>query len=127
MELSRRSIETALVLGWTWWVSGQHVFLARIALERDDHDTAEREARAALGIAQDEENPLRTASAIMLLARCALRRGDRRRAGVLWGAARTEFERAELRFDPSSHGSELVAEDDAAFRAAHEKGCGLDL
>jgi predicted ATPase/class 3 adenylate cyclase len=127
VELSRRSIETALRMGWTWWVSGQHVFLSRIALDRDDTDGAEREARTALEIAREHENPLRTMSAIALFARCALRRGDHRRAGLLWGAARTEFEHTPLRFEPSWHGGELLDEHDAAFRTACESGSELDL
>ena len=65
--------------------------------------------------------------ATAMLARCARRRGDLQRAGILWGAAHAEFVRTPTRFDPSFHGAELLDERDPRFTAAFERGRELDL
>ncbi|HSI98463.1 MAG TPA: hypothetical protein VK926_08870, partial [Gaiellaceae bacterium] len=127
VELSQRSAATASRLDWTWWMSGQHVYLARLALRKGDVEGAEREARAALLIARTHENRLRSASALSALAQAALARADHERAGLLWGSAESELTRLPTREELEWFGGRLVVEADPAFASAEERGRQLDL
>jgi predicted ATPase/class 3 adenylate cyclase len=127
MELSRRSAERAAEIGWTWWVSGQHLYLARLALRAEAVDDAELEARTALEIARAHENRLRSAGALSALAQAALARDEPERAGLLWGAAESEFKSRPTRTDLEWFGGSLLAESGPSFTNAHERGRQLDL
>jgi ATP/maltotriose-dependent transcriptional regulator MalT len=127
IELSQRSAARADEIGWTWWVSGQRLYLARLALRADDVAGAEREARTALEIARAHENRLRSSGALSALAQAALARGEPERAGVLWGAAESEFRTTPTRADLEWFGGSLLAEDGALFRNACERGRQLDF
>ena len=127
ISLSRGSAERADAIGWTWWVSGQRSYLAMLALAMGDLDGAEREASAALVIAREHENRLRSAGAISRLAQAAFARGDVVRAGVMWGAAEAELARTPTRDALEWFGGSLVPETDPAFSAALDRGRRLPL
>jgi predicted ATPase/class 3 adenylate cyclase len=127
VNLTRESAERAGAIGWTWWVSGQRTYLARLALLNGDLDGAEQEGRAALLIAREHENRLRSASAISVLAQAALARADLERAGLLWGSAEAELTRIPRRTDLGWFGGPLVSEADSTFTAAVAEGRRIDL
>jgi hypothetical protein len=127
MQLTRRSAERAGEIGWTWWVSGQHLYLARLALRAEAVDDAEREARTALELARAHENRLRSAGALSALAQAALAREEVERAGLLWGAAESEFTSRPTRTDLEWFGGRLLAERGPTFTSAREHGRQLDL
>jgi predicted ATPase/class 3 adenylate cyclase len=127
VELSQRSAERANELGWTWWVSGQRVYLSRLALRRGDIDSAEREGRAALEIAKAHENRPRSMGALSALAQAALARGEVERAGLLWGCAESEITTTQTRFDHEWFGGALTAETSPSFTASRDRGRRLDL
>ena len=127
VELSERSGEQAQKLDWTWWVSGQHSYLSKLAFQIGDLARAEREGRAALVIARDHVNPYRAAAALATLARVAHGSGDVERAGLLWGSSESTLTSAQSRFDLGYYGGDLLAQRDATFATARQRGCELDL
>jgi predicted ATPase/class 3 adenylate cyclase len=127
VELSQRSAERATEIGWTWWVSGQRVYLSRLALLRGDTDQAEREGRAALQIARAHGNRPRATGALSVLAQAALAHGEVDRAGLLWGCAESEFTTTQMRFDREWFGRALLAETSSSFTANRDRGRRLDL
>jgi hypothetical protein len=136
ITLSERSLARAAAIGWGWWVSGQRTYLARVALRIGDLERAEREARAALLIARDHENPIRSAGAVSSLAQVALARRELERAGLLWGWAEAELTgmmAAEAALtgmmarDDLELYEPLLTELDPAFVTAAERGRHLDL
>ena len=124
--LSERSLERATAIGWGWWVSGQWTYLARLALRIGDLESAEREARAALLIAREHENPMRSAGAVSSIAQVALARRDLERAGLLWGWAEAELSELTIRDDFELY-EPLLTELDPAFVTAVQRGRHLDL
>ena len=124
--LSEQSAAKASAIGWEWWVSGQRTFLARLALRVGDLESAEREARAALLIAREHENPIRSAGAVASFAQVALARRELERAGLLWGWAEAELTGMMDSDDLELHGP-LFAEVDPAFVRAVKGGRHLDL
>jgi hypothetical protein len=127
VELAQRSAEVASRLGWTWWVSHQYVYLARLAVRRGDVETAERQGRAALEITRVDENRPRTAGALATLAQAAHARGELHRAGLLWGCAEAEVAGEPIRVDPDWFAGSLLAETAPRFTSARELGRQLDL
>jgi predicted ATPase len=136
ITLAERSLARAAAIGWGWWVSGQRAYLARLALRMGDLESAEREARAALLIARDHENPIRSAGAVSSLAQVALARRELKRAGLLWGWAEAELTgmmaaEAALTGMMASDDLELyeplLTELDPAFVTAVKRGRDLDL
>jgi tetratricopeptide (TPR) repeat protein len=127
IDLSRRSVARASSIGWSWWVSGQRSNLARLAIRVGDLESAEREARAALRIAREHENRLRSAAATCAIAQVALARGQIDRAGLLWGSAELELSKAISRHDLAQDGGPLIDVLDPSFEAAVEQGRRLDL
>jgi predicted ATPase/class 3 adenylate cyclase len=129
-ELVRQSADEAGAAGWDWWRSGQLSNLAFLALDRGDLDEAERDAQEGLRIVRQQENRQWALWLLAALARAALGRGDRERAGLLWGAVEAETERVPLgswQARRADQAGELLAESDPAFVAAVEEGRRLDL
>ena len=124
--LSERSLERATAIGWGWWISGQRAYLARLALRIGDLERAEREARAALLIARDHENPIRSAGAVSSIAQVALARRELERAGLLWGWAEAELT-GLMGSDDVELYEPLLTELDPAFVSAVRRGRDLDL
>ncbi|MGH3127816.1 MAG: ATP-binding protein [Gaiellaceae bacterium] len=127
VDLSQRSAEHASRLGWTWWVSGQHVYLARVALRCGDIVSAEREGLAALEISRADENRRRMAGALAALAQAALARGELERAGLLWGCAESEITDDLTEADLEWFAGRLLTETTSPFEAARERGRQFDL
>ena len=127
VELAKQSAEEASRLGWTWWVSHQYVYLARLAVRRGDIDTAEREGRAALEITRVDENRPRSAGALAALAQAAHARGELERAGLLWGCAEAEVTGEPIRVDLEWFAGSLLTETAPPFTSAREQGRRLDL
>jgi predicted ATPase/class 3 adenylate cyclase len=127
VDLSERSAEQAQKLDWTWWVSGQHSYLSKLAFQIGDLPRAEREGRAALVIARDHVNPYRAAAALATLARVAHGSGDVERAGLLWGSSESALTSGQSRFDLGYYGGDLLAQRDPTFTTARQLGCELEL
>ncbi|HEY5872929.1 MAG TPA: adenylate/guanylate cyclase domain-containing protein [Gaiellaceae bacterium] len=126
IRLSERSAAQASAIGWAWWVSGQRAFIARLALGAGDLERAEREARAALLLAREHENPIRSAGAVASIAQVALARRELERAGLLWGWAEAELTGIMADDDLELY-EPLLTELDAVFASAVERGRHLDL
>ena len=126
ITLSQRSLERATAIGWGWWVSGQRAHLARLALHVGDLESAEREARAALLIAREHENPIRSAGAVSSIAQVALARRELERAGLLWGWAEAELT-GMMASDDFELYEPLFTELNPAFVTAVRRGRDLDL
>ena len=129
-ELLRRSAEMAADLGWHWWRAGDLWRLAVLALDRGDVDEAERDAAEALRLFRPDQNRPGSTSSLTALARIALARGDRRSAGLLWGAVDAELERmpgVARRSWLASRAGSLPNEADPNFLAALDEGRGIDL
>ena len=127
VDLSERSAEQAQKLDWTWWVSGQHSYLSKLAFQIGDLGRAEREGRAALVIARDHVNPYRAAAALATLARVAHATGDVEMAGLLWGSSEAALTSGGSRFDIGEYGGELLAQVDPTFTTARQHGGELEL
>jgi non-specific serine/threonine protein kinase len=129
-ELLRRSSEMAADLGWHWWRAGDLWRLALLALDRGDVDEAEHDGAEALRLFRPDQNRLGSCSSLTALARIALARGDRRRAGLLWGAVDAELEKMPdvgKRIWLASRAGTLPDETDEEFLAAMDEGRSIDL
>ena len=129
-RLVRRSADGAAELGWSWWRAGQLSNLAFLALDRGDLDEAERDAREGLAIVREQENRQWALWLMGALARAALARGDRQRAGLVWGAVQAEIERVPFgswQARQAEHAPDLLAESTAEFLEGVEQGRALDL
>jgi predicted ATPase len=104
-ELARRlieeNIELAREVGFTWWEAGNQIALARHSLDTGDLEDAETRAREGLRLEWQLNDRGSTIHCLGLLAATAAARGDRERAGRLWGAVE-----AEERSGPVGHGWE---------------------
>ena len=129
-ELLRQSARISADLGWDWWRGGILAYLAFLAIDRGDLDEAERVSLEVLLIDRQEENRPAAFLPLTTLARVALERKDRRRAGLLWGALEAERERASnqawehVRVERSGP---LLDETSRTFLAGVEDGCQLDF
>ena len=129
-DLLRRSTEMAADLRWHWWLAGDLCRLAQLALDRGDVDEAERDGDEALRLYRPDQNRPGTCWSVTALARVALARGDRRRAGLLWGAVDAEVHTLLAEGNRSWHGSRagaLLDEADPEFLAAVDEGRRIDI
>ena len=92
-ELIRKSAAMAGDLHWDWWRAGSLTLLAYLALDRGDPDEAEQDGHEALRLLRPNEGPADAFMPLTALARASLARGERRHAGLLWGAVEAERER----------------------------------
>ena len=122
-ENARRSADLAAAAGFPWWQAGQLADLLELGLELGRLDAAEKAGREALGLSTAMEDRLTTLWTLTGLARLELERGDLERAGRIWGAVRSEHERAPLSavgFDEFA--APLAATSESAFLSAAELG-----
>jgi hypothetical protein len=106
--------------------------LGFLAIGRGDLDEAERVSLEVLLIVRQEENRPAAFLPLTTLARVALERKDRRRAGLLWGALEAERERASERHQAweqvhVERSGPLLDEKNHTFLAGVEEGCQLEL
>ena len=73
-----------------WWVMGMRCELAQLALAGGRTDEGDQRAREALAMAAEMRDLGGRVFGVGLLARVAAERGERERAGRLWGAIETE-------------------------------------
>jgi predicted ATPase/class 3 adenylate cyclase len=130
MELLRQSADMAAAVDWHWWRANALASLAAVALDRGDLDDAEHDSREALRLIRPDESRVGVLLPLIVLARIALLRRERRRAGLLWGAVESEIERAASRFwvrRRAERAGPLLEEDDAEFLRSTDDGRELDL
>ncbi len=96
-ELLRQSADMAAEANWHWWRAGALASLAMLELERGDLDLAQLDSQEALRLIRPDESRWGALTPLTVIARVALSRDDRRRAGVLWGAVEAETERSPSR------------------------------
>jgi predicted ATPase/class 3 adenylate cyclase len=127
-QLTRQGAQQAHAEGWSWWESGQLHELLMLALQAGDLEQGEQEGQAALRIEREQENRVWALYTIAGIAQVALARGDKERAGVLWGAAEAEGGRLpRWPNERARRGGALLDADDPAFVTAHETGRLLDI
>jgi predicted ATPase len=129
-DLIRRSAAMAGDLRWDWWRAGCLGQLAYLALDRGDLDEAEQDGHEALRLLRPDESSAGTFMALTALARVALARGQRRRAGLIWGAVEAERDRApngawERRREERA--GRLIRETDPEFVASVQEGRQLEV
>jgi len=89
-ELITKSAALAREVAVPWWESGMLLELAHITLDAGRIDEGEVRAREALRLADQMRDRGGRVFGIGLLARVAAERGQRERAGRLWGAVENE-------------------------------------
>jgi predicted ATPase/class 3 adenylate cyclase len=128
--LLRRSAEMAGELGWHWWRAGVLLRLAMIALDRGAVDDAERDALESLRLHRPEQNRPGVFGCLTSLARVALARDHKHRAGLLWGAVEANLERSpgegQQRWYVEAPAA-LTGEVDPEFVAGVGEGRSVDL
>ena len=128
--LLRRTAEMADGIGWHWWRAGVLLRLAMLALDRGAVDDAERDALESLRLHRPEQNRPGVCGCLTSLARVALARSDRHRAGLLWGAVEADLERSPAEGQQRWYveaPAALIGEADPEFLAAVGEGRSLDL
>ena len=95
-ELIEQSAAMALEVGVRWWQGGMLAELAALSLSVGRIDEAEARVRDALAIAVELRDRPGRVFGVGLLARVAAERGQRERAGRLWGAIEDEVAAAPL-------------------------------
>ena len=89
-ELISQSAALARHVGVPWWESGMLAELACLALNSGRVEEAEMRARDSLELAKQLEDRAGQVFGVGVLARVAVERGQRERAGRLWGAVADE-------------------------------------
>jgi Tfp pilus assembly protein PilF len=128
-RLSYESAQLAESIGWTWWRGVALATLADFLIEQDPREAEELllsalESLAAVGDRGNITLTLATAAVI------AARRGNRERAGTLWGAFEREAElqpRASTDFATAEAATTLEAVHGAVFEEARRHGRRLSL
>ena len=96
IELVRESAALAREAGSPWWESGALAELACLSLNAGLLDEGEARARESLAIADRLRDRAGRIFGVGILARVAAERGQRERAGRLWGAIENEQAGAPL-------------------------------
>ena len=94
LELLEESRPIAEEVGFRWWLSGVLARIGAVSLELQRLDAARGNAQQALSLSLAMHDRKAVVYELGLLAEIAAEAGDRRRAGILWGAAEAENERA---------------------------------
>ncbi len=90
IALALESADIAREIGWQWWEAGQVLTLATLERERHGLDAAERYGFRCLELAVALRDRRLLVFSAAELAIIAATRGDRARAGLLWGAVEAE-------------------------------------
>jgi predicted ATPase/class 3 adenylate cyclase len=96
LALLEESAEIAEEVGFRWWLAGALANTAAVSLELGRIADATRHAQRSLSISHAMQDRVAVLYELAVLAEIAAVDGDRRRAGVLWGAAEAEMERAPV-------------------------------
>ena len=96
LDLVRESATLAREAAVPWWESGALAELACLSLNAGLLDDGEEHARESLGIAEQLRDRPGRIFGVGILARAAAERGQRERAGRLWGAIEDEDAGAPL-------------------------------
>jgi predicted ATPase/class 3 adenylate cyclase len=94
LALLHESRPIAEAVGFRWWLSGVLARIGAVSLELGKLQDARRNAEQALALSRAMHDRKAVVYELGLLAEIAAEAGDRRRAGILWGAAEAENERA---------------------------------
>ena len=94
LELLHESARLCELVGFRWWLSGVLARIGAVSLELGRLDDARNNAGEALSLSRAMHDRKAVVYELGLLAEIAAEAGDRRRAGILWGAAEAENERA---------------------------------
>ena len=114
-ETTKQTLAAAQEIGFRWWESNLRNTLALFALELDRLDEAEEHARAELSLGLVMSDRRHALQGLGYLAQLAAMRGDKERAGCLWGALEAEELRgAAVGLRPRMRGWE---EERASFEA----------
>jgi predicted ATPase len=125
LPLFEESARIAAEVGFAWWRAGMLGALAETQLRLGRVEDGEVNARTALAIASELDDRQHMVGEIAALAWAAAERGDRARAGRLWGALETEVERAPLgqwENEHSAYEHRILAVDGPEFANAREEG-----
>jgi predicted ATPase/class 3 adenylate cyclase len=129
-DLLRRSADMAGEVDWHWWRSSALASLALIEIDQGDRDEAERLSKEALRLIRDDESRMGAFVPLTVIARAALARADRIRAGLLWGALENEVERStnlNLERMRTQRAGSLLDERSPEFLSAVAQGKVLDF
>ena len=129
-DLIRKSAAMAGDLRWDWWRASCLGLLAYLALDRGDLDEAEQDGHEALRLLRPTESPADTFMSLTALARAALARGQRRHAGLLWGAVEAERDRGPYQAwerRRAERAGQLLHATDPEFVARVQEGRQLDV
>ena len=96
IDLFRRSAEIVAPLGFTWWQANMLGAIAECALDLGRIAEAADSARESLALATAMGDRQGTVYGLALLAWAIAEKGDRARAGRLWGAVEAEEERGPI-------------------------------
>ena len=127
---TRRAAELSEELGFAWFVAISYANLAEWECAAGNLETAETEGRRAIEVCRAIEDPRLGASTLAILAVVARRRGDARRAGMLWGAAELEQERGHMGWNAEETerlGRQAAAGSGEDFEAGRAAGRKLAL
>lgn len=125
LELYERSATLARETGFTWWEKNALFGQAIACFALAQPDEAAGRLRAALELAREMDDRIGTLTALGLLARAAVEKGDYQVAGRLWGAVEAEAQRRSVvGWDPDTQHLEPVRRiyGDAAFEAGRVSG-----
>jgi predicted ATPase/class 3 adenylate cyclase len=98
LELLEESAAIAEEVGFHWWRAGALANSAAVSLELGRTADASRHVQKALTISSAMKDRAAVLYELAILAETAAVDGDRRGAGVLWGAAEAEMARAPVGF-----------------------------
>ena len=129
-DLLRQAADMAGDVDWHWWRASALASLALIAVRAGELDDAELNSDEALRLIHEDENRTGALLPLTVLARVALARADRRRAGLLWGALESEAERSHLPIWErvrSDRAGPLLDESSGEFLRALDDGSELEL
>jgi predicted ATPase len=129
LELILESVSAATDIGFRWWCGVALADAAEYAFQAGRLDDAERWGRESASVLFAIGSRT-TVTALGRLARLAARRGERERAGLLWGAVEAEEARTPLPagwVDRGRFEDELAAVAGDAFERARADGRSLSL
>jgi predicted ATPase len=130
LELFSQSAALAAEIGFTWWEVAMLAGEAECLVDLGRLGEAEEKGTRHLELARAIGDRQACVFALLLFALIAVGRGDRVRAGLLWGAIEAEEERAPLgqwALERDRYAGRVVAADDSAFARARGRGRTLSL
>ena len=130
IELFGEAADNAAEVGFTWWQAGMLSASADCKFELGRTEDAEPDARKAVELAMACGDRQWVVYSLSLLAWGAGLRGDATRAGLLWGAAEAERDRAplgQIEAEFGKYAARVLIADGPEFSRAREEGRRLSL